>query len=522
MRPKSPLQLPQLPTELWILILLKVAKSETENLSKNKLEPLNKKLLKYNVLTSKPVDFLCKLKIVSKAWKSYLEYDGFWFELLSISDRCSPTSFLALSEDFLRSIPSALDAEEVKYPVLQRVYQELYSLEKIGHFEVNLIRRGIVASSEDHHTQSIAATLSSDPFEFWSSVGVIDVESDETLVYELVSPCCLLRSISLKPFLAQYQKGLPCYAPRSVSFSIGFTKTKFHFTSEKFPMENTSATQKFVLPALVAGCFLCIHLHGRNQNQPGDNLFYTCLESVEAKGVSGPSLTMCPLLLKCCGNYLLGKLEEIESSSPVEEFLATCTDSGLEEHLEDLKNIAECLDLFKEANYAAAIDIMANAPFHSLLRKKEFLENYFLAIFSSKDFDDLVGRNGSFHYPKFAHWYQYYVSILFEKRKMLTGDEALLLAKLSNATDNVRLIDQGINSGLINCKLELGLVFESNNQESLANDSSRKELLSIAYIIYVHGRSFDKILDLSIKLNNLQVVCFTLFHIFNASLITFC
>lgn len=520
MRPKSPFKLPEIPTELWIDILLKVSKSKIENILKSSVKQ-NGENGKFVVATSKPVHHLCKLKLVSKAWKSYLEYDGFWFELLKISreDASLERNYLKFPLDFLRTIPTALatnvsGGDQNMY--MYRTYQELSFLEQQGHFGVSLIKTGISASSEDHHTQSINASLSTDPFEFWSSVGVSDVDSDESLLYELVSPCCLVRSILLKPFLAQYQKGLPCYAPKSVSFSLGFSESELHFHSERFEMENTSETQEFVLPGLVLGSFLCIHLHGRNQNQPGDNLFYTCLESVEVRGAPGPSLKTCPLLLKSSLNYIstistivLDKAEVLGLGSADQNPSIISASAALDEHLQDLQSISICLDLLHNAKYAAAIDIMAKAPFFSLMRKKEFLENYFFSVFPSnkKELDHLMGtRSDPVDYPTFAHWYRYYISVLFENQEMLTGDEALLLAKLSSATGNVRLIDQGINTGLINCKLELGLMFEGHYEGKNVDESSRKELLSIAYIIYVHGRSFDKILDLSIILNNFRVV----------------
>lgn len=480
---------PELPTEIWIKILLKVAKL-AENNGSDETSPKSMDVF------FKGAPFLF-LRMVSKTWKSYLEYDGFWFEMMKEKTAVdanyrnstpNPYSF-KLTIDFLQSIPHKQDDS---LPLLYGVFQELCKLEMEMLFNFSLTITGLLASSTDHYTQSITSTLSPDPFKFWSSKGVSDQNSDEYLLYQLYNDINLVHSIAIKPFLAQYQRGFPCYAPQYVSFSIGFSKEEFHYESCKYPIINRPILQRFYLPALVAGSFVRINLHGRNQNQPGDLLFYTCIEEVQILGIPGCSMEKAPLLLQSCIHYT-----KRTSNMDFEPSQLGCDHRiMLIEYLEDIENSRICLELLKENKFAEAVDIMAEASHESSMRK-----NTFLLLFKNafkKNLDDFLETESNMQENQsFSHWFRFYISKLFDVDEILNADEAIILAELCKADKkNIRLLDIGINRGLIHCTAELGAVFEENDPPEL----------SIAYFIYVQGRAFDKILDLSLKLNNFRVV----------------
>ena len=71
-----------------------------------------------------------------------------------------------------------------------------------------------VASSQDHHTQSIKETLDGyfkkitkrSSHSFWSSLGNADKSTSEQLIYKLINPLCLITCIKIKPFKAIFQR----------------------------------------------------------------------------------------------------------------------------------------------------------------------------------------------------------------------------------------------------------------------------------------------------------------------------
>ncbi|KAJ3270245.1 hypothetical protein HK104_004963, partial [Borealophlyctis nickersoniae] len=153
---------------------------------------------------------------------------------------------------------------------------------------MQLLMEGIEASSEDDEHQTIACTLDDSSRNFWSSKGSPDNTTSEYLIYKMVQPICVVTRVEVVPYKARYQRGMPIYAPRSVAVSVGFHQEaeNMHYVSEEFPVENSNVTHTFnIKPTLVVGGFLRLDLRGRYQRQPGDNLFYTVLESVKCFGL---------------------------------------------------------------------------------------------------------------------------------------------------------------------------------------------------------------------------------------------
>eukprot|EP00466_Bigelowiella_natans_P008352 jgi/Bigna1/89839/estExt_fgenesh1_pg.C_560098 len=140
------------------------------------------------------------------------------------------------------------------------------------------------ASSTDHASQVLTNTLTASP-NFWSSTGS-DPSKPETIVFSLVSPITVVSSVSIKPYRASYQLGQPCYAPRYVRISTGFSPDKATWTSAPMPCRNEPVLQTFeISPRIVCGSFIKIELLERCQTQREDNLYYIVLERVIVNGI---------------------------------------------------------------------------------------------------------------------------------------------------------------------------------------------------------------------------------------------
>ncbi|KAF7814607.1 F-box protein [Senna tora] len=131
---------------------------------------------------------------------------------------------------------------------------------------------------------------------YWSSKGQNNPDVPETLTYKLVSQICVITEISVQPFEAFFQPGLPIYSAKSVRIKMGYpnpsldtsTEEKYvwTYTSPEFPMAQENRLQKFILPepVLCIGGILQIELLGRVQRQEMDNLFYICVCHVQVVG----------------------------------------------------------------------------------------------------------------------------------------------------------------------------------------------------------------------------------------------
>ncbi|KAF4386769.1 hypothetical protein F8388_006724 [Cannabis sativa] len=124
---------------------------------------------------------------------------------------------------------------------------------------------------------------------YWSSTGQRNCEVPETLIYKLASNICVISEISIKPFEAFFQEGLPIYSARGMRFRLGHPKSPIDlknfpvkepcddkfiwtYTSEVFQMAQKNSLQMFKLPkpVLCIGGYLQIELLGRIQTQELD------------------------------------------------------------------------------------------------------------------------------------------------------------------------------------------------------------------------------------------------------------
>ncbi|KAJ3407117.1 hypothetical protein HDV05_005613, partial [Chytridiales sp. JEL 0842] len=184
---------------------------------------------------------------------------------------------------------------------------------------VELITSAIRDSSRDHPLQSIEQTLDSSPNSFWSSKGYEDPDTGDFLEYELVEPFNLIHQFIIRPFKASFQRGMPIYAPKFVSISVGLDKDTIYYSSPMYGCINVNEDICFTLPHLVIGKFVRINFFGRQQTQPTDNLYYTVMQSVKVRGLTFDDVKEFPTMLRACLKLrcLLGEAFGQETSDTV-------------------------------------------------------------------------------------------------------------------------------------------------------------------------------------------------------------
>ncbi|KAL7203541.1 hypothetical protein ACSBR2_016760 [Camellia fascicularis] len=206
------------------------------------------------------------------------------------------------------------------------------------------IAEAVSASSTDNYPEeSIRNTLNPRDrvlrrASYWSSKGQKDPAVPETLIYKLISNLCVITEISVQPFQAYFQAGLPIYSAKSFRFRIGYLKSRkdlekdlkvlplqlpaddrfiWTYTSQEFRMAQENRLQKFVLPepVLCVGGFLQVELLGRVQKQETDGLLYICVSHVK---VVGRSLfpTFEAEVLKPSGKFVLKYDPEAQNRPP--------------------------------------------------------------------------------------------------------------------------------------------------------------------------------------------------------------
>lgn len=387
---------------------------------------------------------------VSKAWKATLKFAGIWREML-IHDKMISSEVASNCQD--------------PFGMFMELLGQKHDLWLIGSC--------IQASTSDHISQTILSTISPDPFRFWSSQSSAELDRDEWLDYFLLDDNCFISAIEITPFLAQYQRGLPCYAPLSVSFSIGKLQgTDYFYSSSRFAIANTATRQLFTLPFVIRGGRVRVHLHGHASTQPGDMLYYTALEQVTILGLWFEPLAGFTKVKECLS--ILYPSTSVDISSESYRIVRRW-----EGDKETMKRVNQLLD---REEWDVAIREISECRVTSLVRRKPFLELLKLKINQ---------------FQSFEYYFRYYANSLINQQGHLNQDEAIMLAELAVEDGDSHLVHVALESDLIDSTLALGQLFE---------DAQDDALLQTAHNIYCNGRVFDKILQTSMKVSNYRMV----------------
>jgi hypothetical protein len=161
---------------------------------------------------------------------------------------------------------------------------------------VDVISNAVRASSEDHTSQSIEQALEHSSHSFWSSKGSEDPDTGEFLEFDLGDPFCIIYQFIIHPFKASFQRGMPTYAPKFCSISVGLDKNSIYYSSPLYACENVNRELCFTLPCLLVAGFVRVNFFGRHETQPADNLYYTVMQQVKVKGLPFGMVSYNPLL----------------------------------------------------------------------------------------------------------------------------------------------------------------------------------------------------------------------------------
>ncbi|XP_062090237.1 F-box protein At4g00755 [Humulus lupulus] len=282
---------------------------------------------------------LFSISAVSRSWRHFVVENGF-FKLLCLRmfvqlSRVANTMVVKHGETEFGSRSNCMEQESMVRD--HRVYAFLIKC-CTSFVPGNCLFKAISASSTDNYPpESIDNTLEpreivSTRMSYWSSTGQSNCEVPETLIYKLASDFCLVSEISIKPFEAFFQEGLPIYSARGMRFRLGHPKSPIDlemfpvnepcddkfiwtYTSEVFQMAQINRLQKFKLPKPVfcIGGYLQIELLGRIQTQEMDGLYYICVSHVKVLGLPlAPALDV--EILDQSGNFVLKQYVQADDS----------------------------------------------------------------------------------------------------------------------------------------------------------------------------------------------------------------
>ncbi|SPQ93425.1 unnamed protein product (mitochondrion) [Plasmodiophora brassicae] len=221
---------------------------------------------------------IARILAVSSFFRATLDTVPTWRRLCS---RCPDPDVVAVDGRVFELRIMTLDE-------LRSLYRTLLYFKAL-EVPCNVIVEGVFQSSADDDLQTIAETLDDAPETFWSSAGSITEDCDDLLVYRLAHALSVVQSVEIKPFRARYQQGMQCYAPVRARVVIRLFEddpdSETHASEWKM-LDNEDRYATFDLGSVLAvGAFLRIEMAGRRTRQLSDGLFYSCLESVVAKGV---------------------------------------------------------------------------------------------------------------------------------------------------------------------------------------------------------------------------------------------
>jgi hypothetical protein len=212
------------------------------------------------------IEDLPKCMRVSKAWNHLLQSDSLW--RLILQQRVTISVYNDAMKEYSKKnvwVLPRVCCNEV--PHSRQLFLELCGARKEFENPMHIMKRTLKASSADHEGQDIDKTIDHSQFTFWSSKGSENRDNIEYLDYALDGNC-IVTQVSIKPFLAHYQRGLPVYAPLMVSFEIS-TNVDFDQTvnSKLYTMVNTPEHQVFDLEPVMIGSYFRIYLHGHRSTQ---------------------------------------------------------------------------------------------------------------------------------------------------------------------------------------------------------------------------------------------------------------
>ena len=407
---------------------------------------------------------------VSKLWNQVLKSSWLWKELSQFELEFWGRNMIGAKE-LLKSYSLSTKMAHLASDGYE-LHKELLMLTTVYQDEANLINECLRASSQDHEEQGIESTINHSQYTFWSSIGSETMMVDNYLDYELHSTTSFVSQIEIKPFLARYQPGLPIYASKFVSFTLSWDKEfeNPHYKSKMLKLENINVNQIFKLRPLQVGRFLRITFHEHQQQQPGDALYYTCIEHIKIRGPLVEYQTP-----DCKQNFTILK----QILAKIVKNPISCANTIIWPRKD--YNRLQALKLLRTQQLTQFFELILTLPWDSACRSQPFW------VF----FWQQLTQNNESPYK----WFKFYIKRLYSIEKHLNRDEVLFLANHTHIDGFKReLFERGIQLNLIECTFELGNLFLHRNE------------FKLGLLVFEHGQIVDGMIDCYMHFDKFSIV----------------
>ena len=180
---------------------------------------------------------------------------------------------------------------------------------------------------------------------------------------------------------------------------------------------NSIVVQVFELERLQTGCYVRIDFHQRQTRQPGDSLYYTCVERIRIRGVAN-------------FEFKETKLAVLESAlrAQLGDFIVAPRNSNLQ-------RIEQSISLVKKSQLTKWVEVAEYLNRDSFCRQEPFWEFFW---------NQLLKNNES---P--TEWFKTYLKRMFSLEKRLNRDESMRLARYTFNGLQPTLIERGIRLHLV-------------------------------------------------------------------------
>ncbi|KAJ3020908.1 hypothetical protein HKX48_009511 [Thoreauomyces humboldtii] len=374
-----------------------------------------------------------------------------------------------------------------------------------------LISKGVGASSEDDVMQGIDAALDPSPRRFWSSKGSDSDASTEWLTFELRQPVCLIQSVTIRPYKATYQRGMPTYAPRTLEIAVGVSTDPegMHFWTPAMHVDNVEEEQVFVLtPSIAVGGFLHLRMAGRSQRQPGDQLWYTVLQSVSCMGLPlGLIGRSYPVTGQVLARYCQGVRRDLGGDDQGDEDPATRAEAlrfQLKTMQEDVQGLADTLEQAQSlrrqirrcaysGNWTVAATLTAGEAIDSPVRSDRSIT--WLMEEALTPFHEPPRRND------IASRATVYLDLLYQENTgPISGVEAAYFAH-TDPVKSTPMLRRCIDDGRVECTEALGDAFFADGQTML-KDSAMNTVNAL--LIYARCNAFHGMVECFLELGQYE------------------
>eukprot|EP00127_Corallochytrium_limacisporum_P003404 Clim_evm32s149 gene=Clim_evmTU32s149 len=424
--------------------------------------------------------------------------------------------------------PAAKSSWHDFYRDLQRFSREFGSEVVVSRYIAYAISASTTDMEYGGETQTLGETLKPGSMTFWSSEGSEDEDSSEQLMYGIQSGVALIRRVCVRPYRADYQFGMPTYAPKYIRISVSMEPdSHYTFVSEPISIRNEDQLQAYELPpTVVLGRYIRIDLYGRWTRQQFDNKFYTVIKDVRIDGMRACAL-------ESLGLHHLSKAVAERAGADVE---LEKNKRRLPTSLEDLPKKTEAINLtpredlmrvqkwIAQGKFTEAAALVAEHPVGSPVRSKTTLdlfqkatEEFVLSKQAAQQESDVTAasrgsatsngstsrrsRSGLLSFSSHAGSGKTPMRILLIhlSRGRLSEEETLELAKESVHSNDPDLLHHCLSTGKALSSAELGDIMRQSKPET-------------ALWIYTQAHCIDRIMDCLIELGRVQSLVTFLSH----------